>query len=88
MRTVVAGVWLNISEGAELRCTVQGSDEASVTIGESRVEHELTFDYATFRELVTQADQVLVEMEAKAAEEEAEWEAEQAKNRQREPGSD
>ena len=85
MRTVISGVWLNVSEGAELRCTMQGSNEASVTIGESSIEHEMNFDYVSFKSFVVQANNVLGQTEAKADEEEAEWEAEQARRTATDP---
>ncbi|HWC82591.1 MAG TPA: hypothetical protein VG756_21785 [Pseudonocardiaceae bacterium] len=73
MRKVTAGTWLNISEGCDLRCAMHGSDAAYVAIGESDIDYELTFDYASFAEFVTQATAVLKAMDTKANEEEAEW---------------
>jgi hypothetical protein len=72
-----SNVCLYVSEGAKLRSYMTKSNQACVEIGE--VDHELTFDYPTFRELVTGGSVVLAQMETKAAEEEAEWAAEQAK---------
>lgn len=77
MQSIRSNVCLYVSEGAKLRCYMTGSNEACVEIG--KVDHELTFDFAPFRDLVAQGVTVLGQMEAKADEEEAAWEAEQAK---------
>lgn len=73
MRKVTGGTWLNVSEGCELNCEMHGSDAAYVAIGESDIDYELTFDYASFAEFIKQGTAVLKEMDRKADEEEAEW---------------
>lgn len=65
MDHVLSNVCLSLSEGADLRCYVTSNNEACVEIGQA--DHELTFDYASFRNLVAQANTALAEMEANAA---------------------
>lgn len=78
METISGGSWVTIGDGCPMRATASGSDEGSLVFGQFPHELELTFSMTALRELVDKGAAVLAQMDAFAAQEQAEWEARSA----------
>jgi len=72
MYKLSGGAWVDISEGCPVFCSVSGSNQAYVLIGDTPHQYELTFAIEPMRDLVAKTTAALAEMDARHEREEAE----------------
>ncbi|HEY0688427.1 MAG TPA: hypothetical protein VGD71_05240 [Kribbella sp.] len=71
MRKLNGGAWADIDEGCPVFCSVSGSNQAYVLIGDAPPQYELTFAVEPMRGLVAKTTAALTQLEARYEQEEA-----------------
>lgn len=75
MNQLVASTWATVNGGCPISCSVSGSNQAHLVIGDN--QFELNFEADALRALVTHSTAALAEMDAQFEQEEAEREAQE-----------
>ena len=65
---LTGGTWFSASRGCRIRCYRTEDGDVNVVVGETPHMHELTFDEASFRDLITKGSAVLAGIDIRARE--------------------